>query len=107
MASTRRSRRRDYPIRIHADDISLALSGEVVIAGPDAERFRDLILAHPDYYARSVVPYLRRHEATFQPTDVWIDAKDRVHVTNAKLVARARQRLAGAPRRGAPSRKQR
>jgi len=96
-----RRRSRDYPIRIHADDMSLALSGEVVISGPDAVRFRNLVLSHRDFYRRCVVPYMRRFEATFRPTDVWIDAKSRIHVTNANLVARARKRLA-ANVRGAP-----
>ncbi len=93
----------DYPIRIHSDDVTIGLSGDVIIAGPDAIRFRDLILAYPHFYRREIVPYLQRRVATFQPDDVWIDARWRIHITNKELIARAAKRATVA-RRAAKSR---
>lgn len=83
----------DYPIRIHHDDVTLGLSGDVVIAGPDAIRFRDLILTHPDFYRRQIVPYLRRRVASFTPDQVWIDARWRIHITNTDMIALANKRI--------------
>ncbi|MBI1356697.1 MAG: hypothetical protein GC160_20345 [Acidobacteria bacterium] len=85
-----------YPVEIRAEDMQISRAGELLIVGRPAEIVRRLVLNYPEFYPKSIVPYLQSREASFQPEELWIDPKRRVHITNKKLVARARHHMAAA-----------
>ncbi len=78
----------DYPIRIRDKDACLSLNGDVVITGRAAEQIRRLLLNYPEFYANSVVPFIRKREPSFKPTELWIDPEGRIHITNRRIVRR-------------------
>ncbi len=96
----------DYPIEVGPDDMSLSLTGDLLITGPAAEKIRRWLVNYPRFYPQSVVPYIRVREPSFRPDQVWIDPKGRIHITNPRLVERMRRHLTGnlrkRPREGEP-----
>lgn len=89
----------DYPIEIRLDDMSLSIDGDLLISGPEALEVRRLLATHPELYPTLVVPFIRRRERSFRPSELWIDPKGRIHITNRRLVARMHEHLSGHLRR--------
>jgi hypothetical protein len=84
---------KDYPIEIRDEDWSVSLKGDVLLTGEPAEKVRRWLVNYPQYYPRVVVPYIRKHEPSFRPNQIWIDQNGRIHITNKRVAQRMRRYL--------------
>jgi hypothetical protein len=83
----------DYPIEIRDHDMSVSVGGDVIITGKPAEKIRRWLVNYPGSYMKDVVPFIRAKEASFKPTELWIDGDARIHITNRNIVERIKRHL--------------
>lgn len=75
-------------IQIRLEDMQLSMEGGLLITGPQARKVRQLLLKHPSFYTRYIVPYIQAQESSFTPDEFWIDSRGRIHITNRKIIRR-------------------